>query len=161
MKNKLAQFLALLTTGLLAGVFYYGTFTVIPAFYEVPIEVHLKYRVALMNHNAVYVQLLTGISILTPVWLACVYRKAPLIRNYATLGAIAALISILVTRFGNVPINRMMRVWEAGKAPANWHEILDKWNMFNDIRTVFALASFVLVLIASQVNRPQIKNEVS
>jgi len=155
MKNKLAQALALLATGLLAGVFYYGTFTIIPAFYEVPIEVHLKYRVALMNHNAVYVQLLTVIAILTPVWLAFVYKKSLMIRNYAILAAIAALISILTTRFGNVPINRMMRVWEAGKAPANWHEILDKWNMFNDIRTVFALASFLLVLIASQVSQPQ------
>jgi uncharacterized membrane protein len=161
MKTKVAQAFALLATGLLAGVFYYGTFTVIPAFYEVPIEVHLKYRVALMNHNAVYVQLLTGIAILTPVWLAFVYKKSALIRNYAILAAIAALISILTTRFGNVPINRMMRVWEAGKAPANWREILDKWNMFNDIRTVFALASFVLVLIASQVSRPQIKADVA
>ncbi len=126
MKNKLVQALALLATGLLAGVFYYGTFTIIPAFYEVPIEVHLKYRVALMNHNAVYVQLLTVIAILTPVWLAFVYKKSLMIRNYAILAAIAALISILTTRFGNVAINRMMRVWEAGKAPANKNEILDK-----------------------------------
>jgi hypothetical protein len=44
----------------------------------------------------------------------------------------------------------MMRVWESGTAPANWREILDGWNMFNDIRTFFGMASFILMLIASQ-----------
>ena len=68
--NKFAQPFALLTTGLLAGVYYYGLFTVIPAFYEVPLKVHLEYRVALMNHNAFYVQGLTAAAILAPIWLA-------------------------------------------------------------------------------------------
>jgi len=40
MKNKFAQALALLATGFAGSVFYYGTFAIVPAFYEVPIEVH-------------------------------------------------------------------------------------------------------------------------
>jgi len=151
MKNKFAQALALLATGLLAGVFYYGTFAIVPAFYEVPIEVHLKYRVALMDHNAVYVQLLTVVAILTPLWLAFVYRHSRFIRIYALLAAVAALLSILTTRFGNVPINRIMRMWEASEAPGNWRETLHQWDLFNYTRTVFALASFLLVLMASQI----------
>jgi uncharacterized membrane protein len=160
MKNKLVQALALLSSGLLAGVFYYGTFTVVPAFYDVPIDVHLKYRVALMSHNAVYVQLLTVIAILVPVWLAFVNKKSRLIRNYALLAALTALISILITRFGNVPVNQLMTAWEKSKAPANWREILDRWNLFNGIRTVFALASFLLVIIASQVGSSKEKAKI-
>ncbi|HEV3324681.1 MAG TPA: DUF1772 domain-containing protein [Puia sp.] len=148
--QKILQALALLLTGLLAGVFYYGTFTVIPAFYEVPLTVHLQYRVELMNHNAVYVQFLTAFSIIAPAIYAISVRRNLKLRNLAFAAAITALISILVTRFGNVPINRMMRVWESGTAPANWREILDGWNMFNDIRTFFGMASFILMLIASQ-----------
>jgi uncharacterized membrane protein len=158
MKNKLIMALALLTTGLLAGVFYYGTFTLIPAFYEVPIDVHLKFRVVMMNHNAVYVQLLTAIAIITPALLAIVSKHSRLIRIFAIAAAIAALISIITTRFGNVPINRMMRVWEASAAPANWRQVLEQWNFYNYIRTVFALASFVFVLIASQVNDLKLKS---
>jgi len=148
--TRLAQPFALLATGMLAGVFYYGTFTVVPAFYEVPITVHLKYRVALMNHNAVYVQLLTVIAILTPLWFAIVARQAHRVRNFAFIAAIAALLSILTTRFGNVPINRTIRVWEAGQIPSNWADILDRWNTFNYIRTVFAFCSFLFILIASR-----------
>jgi uncharacterized membrane protein len=151
--NKFAQPLALLTTGLLAGVYYYGYFTVIPAFYEVPIKVHLEYRVALMNHNSFYVQALTGFAILAPVWLAIAARKNRKVRNWSLFAAIAALLSIVTTRFGNVPINRLIRVWEASEPPANWHAILDQWILFNNIRTVFALLSFVFVLIVSQINK--------
>ncbi len=151
--NKFAQPFALLTTGLLAGVYYYGYFTVIPAFYEVPVKVHLEYRVALMNHNAVYVQALTAAAILSPIWLAIATKQIRAVKNWSVLAAIAALLSILTTRFGNVPINRLIRVWEASQPPANWHNILDQWIMFNNIRTVFALASFVFVLVASQYNK--------
>jgi uncharacterized membrane protein len=151
--NRFSQPFALLTTGLLAGVYYYGYFTVIPAFYEVPVKVHLEYRVALMNHNAFYVQALTAAAILTPIWLAIVARQTHRVRNWAIFASIAALLSILTTRFGNVPINRMIRVWQASQPPANWHDILDQWIMFNNIRTVFALASFIFILIASQFNK--------
>ena len=139
--NKFVQPLALLATGLLAGVYYYGYFTVIPAFYEVPLKVHLEYRVALMNHNSLYVQSLTGLAILFPIWLAFVSKHNPRVRNWSIFAAIVALLSILVTRFGNVPINRMIRVWEAGEPPANWSAILAQWILFNDIRSIFALAS--------------------
>lgn len=151
--NKFAQPFALLTTGLLAGVYYYGYFTVIPAFYEVPLKVHLEFRVALMNHNAFYVLSLTAAAILSPIWLAIAARKNKKVRNWAIFAAVFALLSILTTRFGNVPINRLIRIWEASQPPANWHDILDQWIIFNNIRTIFALASFAGVLIASQFNK--------
>ena len=150
---KFAQPFALLTTGLLAGVYYYGYFTVIPAFYEVPIKVHLAYRVALMNHNSIYVQSLTAAAILAPIWLAITAKLNRTVRIWSILAAIVALLSILTTRFGNVPINRLIRVWEAGQPPANWHAILDQWIIYNNIRSVFALASFAFVLVASKFNK--------
>ena len=147
--------LSLLSTGLLAGAFFYGTGNVIPAMYEVPIKEHLMYRVALMNHNSVYMQSLTAIAIITPVWLAVISKKNKRIRVLAFLGALAALISILITRIGNVPINHMMRKWNDIGAPANWPEILHHWDVANYTRTGFAILSFILVILASQAGRPE------
>ncbi len=151
MKNKYILILSLLSTGLLAGAFFYGTLNVIPALYDVPIDVHLKYRVPLMNHNAVYMQLLTAIAIIAPVWLAIISKQIIRQRIYAFSAGAAALISILVTRIGNVPINHLMRTWNATEAPANWPGILHQWDIYNYIRTGFAITSFVLIVIASQV----------
>jgi uncharacterized membrane protein len=87
------------------------------------------------------------------VWLVIAFKDNRKVRNWGIFAAIVAFLSIVTTRFGNVPINRMIRVWEASAPPANWRAILDQWIFFNDIRTVFALASFVFVLVASQFNR--------
>lgn len=148
--KETAQFIALISTGLLAGAFYYGTFTLIPSYYEIPISVHLQSRVALMNHNAVYMQLLTLAAIISPIWFAITSKQIHVVRKYAIAAAIAALISILITRIWNVPINHMMRMWDTEGAPVNWKEILTKWDVYNYARTAFAFASFVLIIIASQ-----------
>jgi hypothetical protein len=38
--EKIASVFAITSTGLLAGAFAYAFFTVVPTFYEVPLEVH-------------------------------------------------------------------------------------------------------------------------
>ena len=50
--ERLVKFMAILSTGLLAGAFAYAFFTVVPTFYDVPLEVHLTFRNALMRHNS-------------------------------------------------------------------------------------------------------------
>jgi hypothetical protein len=53
---RVAKLLSLISTGFLAGVFTYAFFAIIPAWDEVPRQVHFTYRVALMRHNAVVMQ---------------------------------------------------------------------------------------------------------
>jgi hypothetical protein len=47
-----AKLLSLVSTGFLAGVFTYAYFAIIPAWNEVPREVHFIYRVALIWPSA-------------------------------------------------------------------------------------------------------------
>jgi hypothetical protein len=60
--NKTTQLFALVFTGFLAGSFYYGTLILVPAFYDVPSTVHLVYRVHLMDHNAIFMQLINALA---------------------------------------------------------------------------------------------------
>jgi uncharacterized membrane protein len=57
----------------------------------------------------------------------------------------ALIISGLVTRFGNQPINSIVMAWDKLDAPSNWMELRDKWWMFHIIRTVMSLIAFVLI----------------
>jgi uncharacterized membrane protein len=146
--DKIARTLALLSAGLLAGAFLAAFFTVVPTWYEVPREVHFTYRVALMRHNAIYMQIVMGLGILTPAWWAYTMRNSPSARTCAILASLMALTSLLVTRFGNVPINRMIQTWSAIAPPANYMEQLQRWTVFHDIRTATAAACFLLVVVA-------------
>jgi len=146
--DRLASAVATISTGLLAGAFVYAFFTVVPTFSEVPLKIHLPYRDALMRHNSVYVQIVMCLSIVTPLWLAYVTRESLSARSLAISASILSVTAFLVTRFGNVPINQMIRTWSADALPLGYQEFLNLWLMFHNIRTLAALAGFVCIVIA-------------
>ncbi|WP_328396463.1 DUF1772 domain-containing protein [Nocardia sp. NBC_00416] len=61
----------------------------------------------------------------------------------ATLLAATALISFSV----NLPINADQADWAAGRLPADWSEIRDRWQAAHLVRTVTAVAAFGVLLL--------------
>ena len=108
---RAAKLLSLMSTGFLAGVFTYAYFAIIPAWNEVSREVHFTYRVALMQHNAIVMQSIMLVGILAPLWWAWTIRAMPAARACAVAASIMNVTAVLVTRFGNVPINQLVRRW--------------------------------------------------
>lgn len=149
MKIILPQFLALLSTGLLAGAFIYGLLNIVPTFYEVPPSVHLTYRTQLMTHNSVTMQSLMITSIIAPAWYAFTCRDSSAAAVLAFASALLALTSLLVTRFGNVPINQLVKIWSHGHPPDDWLSVLHKWNYYNKIRSLTALGCFMSFITAT------------
>ena len=141
--------MAVFSSGLLAGAFTYGFFSVVPTFSEVPLQVHLTYRDALMKHNGIYMQIAMAASILAPSWWAFTMHRSVSSRRLALAGSALAIISFLVTRFGNVPINRLIRTWSAASPPADYQHLLQRWLLFNHIRTASALGAFLCVIAAT------------
>ncbi|WP_375540101.1 anthrone oxygenase family protein [Nocardia sp. BSTN01] len=54
----------------------------------------------------------------------------------------------LVTRFGNVPINQQIKRWAVGTPPADYADILRRWELFHFTRTGCAVMAFILVIVA-------------
>ena len=136
MKTEIPKFFGLTATGLLAGAFLYGLLNVVPTFYEVPINVHLAYRIQLMHHNGITMQLLMAASLIFPVWYAVTHRHLRMTMRISILSAGLALTSLLVTRFGNVPINQMIKTWSATQLPSDWTLLLHRWDQFNVVRVL-------------------------
>lgn len=55
------------------------------------------------------------------------------------------IISGLVTRFGNQPINAVVMTWDAADAPGNWAELRDRWWSFHTVRMLTSLLAFCLI----------------
>lgn len=140
-------FLALLCTGLLGGAFYYGALNMVPAFYDVPPAVHLAYRVQLMKYNSASMQAIMALGFAMPVWFAWLARRERAARDLAIAAGLLAITALLVTRFGNVPINGLIRSWPPEAPPDGWLEHLRRWNWFNLARTLAAAGSFVAMII--------------
>ena len=145
---RMAKLLSLMSTGFLAGVFTYALFAIIPAWNEVPREVHFTYRVALMRHNAIVMQSIMAVGIMAPLWWAWTIRAMPSARAYAVAASAMNLIAVLVTRFGNVPINQLVRKWLTQPPPLDYLGLLHRWTVFNNIRSAAAVFGFTLILIA-------------
>ncbi|RPD41450.1 DUF1772 domain-containing protein [Chitinophaga barathri] len=119
----------------------------VPAFYDVPPAVHLVYRVQLMKYNSASMQAIMVLGFVTPCWFAWLARRQHNARNLALAAGLLAVTALLVTRFGNVPVNVLIRSWNPAAPPADWLELLHRWNVFNVIRTLAGAASFVTMIV--------------
>jgi len=64
----------------------------------------------------------------------------------ATLSLISCMI---ITKFGNVPIDDMVMTWTVGTMPANWTTLRDNWVSFHIMRTWTELVALVLIVWSS------------
>ncbi|HTF28685.1 MAG TPA: DUF1772 domain-containing protein [Flavitalea sp.] len=138
---------ALMANGLLAGAFFYAKFNVLTTFREVPVDVHLSFRVALMKHNSLTMQLLMASAIISGFLLSWTNWQKRSRRNLALLALILSLATFGITRFGNVPINQEIRSWQANGLSSDWMTRLQVWDNYHTLRTITAISSFLLVVI--------------
>jgi hypothetical protein len=139
-----ARVAALLSTGLLAGSFAYGRFLVFPTFYDVPTDIQLRFRIPLMARNAPVMPPLMAAVLLSCAALAVsTVGRERLLSGFA---AVSALICLLITVFGNVPINKEIKTWNVYALPADSGNLLHRWDIYNDLRSAAAIATFLLVL---------------
>jgi len=61
------------------------------------------------------------------------------------VAAVLLIISGLITRFGNQPINSIVLTWNKELPPADWATFRDQWWFFHQIRTLAALLAFCII----------------
>lgn len=119
---------------------------VLYAFREVPLEVRFTFHVALMRVNGPVMQSLMALAVLGTLVLAVQSRGGR--RRVAACATVLVILSFLVTRFGNVPINQQIKRWAVGTPPADYADILRRWELFHFTRTGCAVLAFILVIVA-------------
>lgn len=141
---RIVNGIAVLATGLLSGAFGYGAANLAPTFWAVPLDLRLTFHIELMKMNGIVMQAAMGLAAVSSLALAVLLRGTP--RLVAAAASALTVTSFLVTRFGNVPINQQMRDWVATSPPADHVEILQRWDMFNYLRTATAIIAFGLLI---------------
>lgn len=65
------------------------------------------------------------------------------------IAAAFLIVSGLLTRIGNQPINAIVMTWDMARPPANWTELRDQWWGFHRLRTISGLVALILITWAS------------
>ncbi|MFF5447539.1 anthrone oxygenase family protein [Streptomyces sp. NPDC012888] len=115
-----------------------------PTFNAVPLDTRLDFHAELMKMNGITVQGAMVLSALSSLALAGCTRGRP--RGLAAAAGALTVASFLITRFGNVPINGRIKQWAATAPPADHADVLHRWELFNDARTLTAVVAFALLI---------------
>jgi hypothetical protein len=147
MRARLAQGLALASTGLLAGAFAYVTAIIVPTFYAVPTNVHLAFRQAWLDSNFAVVPPVMAFTLFATIWFAVTLRNVPRALACAA-GASALLLVSLLSRYVGPPITKQIHSLAPASPPVDYLQTLHRSEMFHDIRATLVIGAFLLVLLA-------------
>jgi len=98
--------------------------------------------------------LLGMLTILITIASAVLARENKMRMSLLFATAIFFMISGLITRFANMPINAIVRGWNSAAPPDHWMALRDAWWRWHCMRLCSGLAGLVLLVIATLASRP-------
>ena len=153
-------FLAALSTGLMAGIFFTWTNAVTPGIGRLS---DIEYLNALQSMNRVILNpafylVFFGAVLLIPLSAALNFRSDSntIFWLLITSAVIYWIGSFFVTVFGNIPLNNLLdktnlNVISPEDAKNLRSSIETKWNNFNLIRTITSVISFMILIISGLI----------
>jgi uncharacterized membrane protein len=155
--HNIMLLLAILTTGLTAGLFYGWTVSVIPGIEKVSNDNYLRSMQSINREilNPAFFAIFMGSLILLPLSTWLQYRLGVNRKFWLILSAtmIYLIGTIGVTMFGNVPLNNILEATNIQALGTEEMKLLRQqyegpWNRLNRVRTIFSVLSFMILLYA-------------
>jgi len=138
------RFATLILSGLLAG----AMFAILAVFHTAKLSFasYLEQHQNLIRAFNVVMPLLgLGVIIFT-LGSAFIQRGNKIVLMSLLAAAILLLISGLITRFGNQPINSIVMTWSDGVVPKDWTVFRDRWMTLHVVRTFMSFLAFCIIV---------------
>ncbi|MGG5207358.1 DUF1772 domain-containing protein [Chryseobacterium sp. MIQD13] len=147
-------------TALIAGLFYAYSCSVVLGLGKLSDTEYLKSMQSINREilNPVFFMSFMGTAVLLPV-TAFLFRGEQPVFLFLLLATAAYLIGVFgVTVAGNVPLNDMLDKFDIGGSTAETVKQMrdrfeNRWNLLNDVRTIFSVISIALVICACIWNK--------
>jgi uncharacterized membrane protein len=147
---SIVRFIALLSTGLLAGIFLGGRMGASFAAPVLPFSSFIQFQQIVHVHYVRFMPILQIAAVLSSLTWLFLLRSSPRSLSFVllALAAAGAIFVFAVTLAVNVPINKKLMTWSASAPPENVMEIWKPWEQVNTIRTIVAAGVFGLEVLA-------------
>jgi len=110
---------------------------------------YVEYQQGLIHAFNVLMPLLGLLTILLTVLSAVLQREDTGVFTTLLLAVALLILSGLITRFGNQPINAVVMTWKPGSPPSDWAALRDRWWWLHIVRSLAIGVSFCLVTLSS------------
>jgi hypothetical protein len=135
--------LALAGTGMTAGVLLAVAVSLVPVFLSLPPASYVQAHKVAGRYFDRFMPPTVLLTVAFEVLLAV--RTGHLL--YAAAAAAMVGVSI-VSQFGNVPVNRVVKALPSGEVPAGWADPRRRWQRLHLCRTGLAAAALLLTIAA-------------
>ncbi len=144
MISVILRFLNLLIAGLVTGTMFGIWLGFNPTGLSAPS--YLEQQQQMITSLNVVMPVLGLSTILLSTLTAFLQRRNKVTFYTLLTAAVLLMVSGIITRWGNQPINSMVMTWTTGEMPDNWPALRDKWWMLHLIRTGAAFLAFCLII---------------
>jgi uncharacterized membrane protein len=83
----------------------------------------------------------TVVSAAPVLWFLRQARVSKLVLLLFLSAFVFLIAQLIITLIGNVPINDQIRSWSPDNPPAQWEDVRDQWNLFNNFRTMLLVVA--------------------
>lgn len=150
MSKTIIKFFSVIFSGLLAGALL-----IIMLGYDstkFSYTTYVEFQQGAINSLNTVMPIVGLITIIITIGFAA-QEKSNRANLFMIIVAVSCLIvSGLITRFGNQPINAKVLTWSFSINPGDWMELRDKWLSFHKIRTFLSLIAFCLIAFVALKN---------
>ena len=142
--KQIIQFSDILLTVLIAGVIFGIWLGYNPE--DLSAVTYVEQQQNVIRALNVLMPILGLFSIILTIVYAAISRREKFKRNFLILAVGFLVISGLITRFGNQPINAIVMTWNLDAIPDTWISLRDKWWSFHIMRTISTIAGFAIII---------------
>jgi hypothetical protein len=143
MGTSIIRFLNIIIAALLAGVSFGIWIGFNPM--DLSASVYIEQQQNMLQALRVLMVLLVLIATIITIISAFLHKSKKSVFVALLVAATFFIACILITRFGNKPIDDIVLTWASNSPPDNWTELRDKWWSLHIMRTIAELVALFLV----------------
>jgi len=143
MTTPIIRFLNIILVALLAGVSFGIWIGFNPS--GLSISTYIEQQQNMLQSLRALLVSLVIITTLITILSAYLQRNNKSVFISLIISAIFLIACILITRFGNKPIDDLIITWTKDSIPNNWTEFRDKWWSFHILRTIAEILALFLI----------------
>lgn len=147
MTTLIIRFLTIIMAGLVAGTLFGIWIGYNPK--NLSAHTYIEQQQSVINALNTLMPILGLITIILTLTVAFLQKQNQPVFILLIVAASFLIVSGLVTRFGNQPINSIVMTWNKSDIPNDWTTLRDKWWSLHKIRTLTVFVAFCLIVWSS------------
>ncbi len=154
MLKTILEIVALIAIGWVAGAEIGSWFGIQPIVGRLPYEQQVKLEQEMLKSFGKVMPIIMPFSSVVAIMLAFFSRNDPSVVMWLRIiAALCIAITIVTTLTINVPINNLTAKWQLTESFEKWSQMRTRWHLFQGLRGGLFLLSFILLTIASVIQR--------